>query len=152
GESTWNVTGKLTWNATDELQFNVKAEYTETDDEHYASLFQPDLACYNPGGPACQITASGLRAVMNIADLREGATSGAFGTSEGEEFFPSVALPAPFIGTRSETRRYLAEGIYTVNDWEISARATLNHQSLESYKDLDRSPYFGPLFAGVFHT
>jgi outer membrane receptor protein involved in Fe transport len=89
---------------------------------------------------------------MNIADLREGVTSGSFGTTEGEEFVPSVARPAPFLGTRSETRRYLAEGIYTLNDWEIAARATLNHQSLESYKDLDRSPYWGPLFAGVFQS
>lgn len=152
GESTWNVTGKLTWNASDALQFNVKAEYTETDDEHYASLFQPDLDCYTPGGPACEITAYGLRAVMNIADLREGATSAFAGTTVDGEFVPSTARPAPFIGTRSETRRYLAEGIYTVNDWEISARATLNHQSLESYKDLDRSPYWGPLFTGLFES
>lgn len=152
GESTWNITGKLTWNVNDALQVNVKAEYTETDDEHFASLFQPDLACYTPGGPACEITADGLRAVMNIADLREGATSALFGTTENGEFVPSTARPAPFIGTRSETRRYLAEGVYTVNDWELSVRATLNHQSLESYKDLDRSPYFGPLFAGVFES
>jgi outer membrane receptor protein involved in Fe transport len=152
GESTWNVTGKLTWNVSDALQVNVKAEYTETDDEHFASLFQPDLACYTPGGPACEITADGLRAVMNIADLREGATSSLFGITAGDEFMPSTARPAPFIGTRSETRRYLAEGIYTLNDWELSARATLNHQSLESYKDLDRSPYWGPLYGGVFET
>ncbi|MEZ5563939.1 MAG: TonB-dependent receptor [Gammaproteobacteria bacterium] len=152
GESTWNVTGKLTWNVSEALQFNVKAEYTETDDEHFASLFQPELACYTPGGPACEITAHGLRAVMNIADLREGATSGAFGTTDGDEFTPSTARPASFIGTRSETRRYLAEGLYTLDDWEIAVRATLNHQSLESYKDLDRSPYWGPLFAGVFET
>ncbi len=152
GESTWNVTGKLTWNVNEALQVNVKAEYTETDDEHFASLFQPDLACYTPGGPACEITADGLRAVMNIADLREGATSSLFGTTEDGEFVPSTAQPASFIGTRSETRRYLAEGIYTINDWEVSARATLNHQSLESFKDLDRSPYWGPLYGGVFET
>jgi outer membrane receptor protein involved in Fe transport len=152
GESTWNATGRLTWNVSDALQVNFKAEYTETDDEHFASLFQPELACYTPGGQACEITADGLRAVMNIADLREGATSGLFGTTEDGDFVPSTAGPASFIGTRSETRRYLAEGIYTVRDWELSARATLNHQSLESYKDLDRSPYWGPLFAGVFET
>lgn len=147
GESTWNLTGKLTWNVNDALQVNVKAEYTKTDDEHYASLFLPiaDFSC-------CEIKADGLRAVMDIANLREGATSGLFGTIVGDEFVPSTASPAPFIGTQSETRRYLAEGIYTINDWEVSARATLNHQSLESFKDLDRSPYYGPLFAGVFET
>ena len=152
GESTWNVTGKLTWNVSNALKLNFKAEYTETDDQHFASLFQPALACYVPGGPACEIKADGLRAVMNIADLREGATSSLFGTTEDGEFVPSTARPASFIGTRSETRRYLAEGIYTINEWEVSARATLNHQSLESFKDLDRSPYWGPLYAGVFET
>lgn len=70
GESTWNVTGKLTWNVNDALQVNVKAEYTKTDDEHYASLFLPIA-----GFSCCEIKADGLRAVMDIANLREGATS-----------------------------------------------------------------------------
>ena len=51
GESTWNVTGKLTWKPLDNLTINLKSEYTEADDEHYASLFQPELNCYLPGDP-----------------------------------------------------------------------------------------------------
>ena len=176
GESAWNVTGKLTWNASENLQFNFKAEYGESDDEHYASLFHPDLNCYVPTNPddryadivkrdsgppnnqpspgwyCGELSPDGLRATMNIADLREGATSAAFGTGTDDDFVYLAARPAPFIGTQTETRRYLLEGIYTLADWELVARTMLNRQRLETYKDLDRSPYFGPLFAGVFHS
>ena len=155
GESSWNVTTKLNFIATDNLSITLKADFTGSDDEHYASLFQPDLNCYVPGDPddpraditratspgwRCgEIAAAGLSAVMNIADLREGATS-----SEG------TAAPAPFIGTRTDTQRYLAEAVLALEGWDLTGRATLNRQELESYRDLDRSPYLGPLWLNLF--
>lgn len=162
GESTWNVTGKLTFLPTDDLTVNLKAEYSEADDQHYASLYQPALNCYVPGNPAdpragvtaptspgwwCgELQADGLRAVMNIADLREGATSsfGAFGATT------ISAAPAPFIGTRTESQRYLAEAIWTIGAWNLTTLGTINHQELESYRDLDRSPWLGPLWSNLF--
>ena len=155
GESTWNTTGKLVWNALDNLAVTVKAEHTEADDQHYASLFHPELNCYVPNQPddpraattapgspgwwCGEIKPDGLRAVMNIADLREGATS-IYGT----------ALPAPFIGTQTSTNRYLAEGKLDLAGWNVTALGTLNRQRLESYRDLDRSPYLGPIFVNLF--
>lgn len=149
GESTWNVTGKLSWRPLGNLTVNLKAEYTEADDEHYASLFQPELNCYLPGDPGAsptspgwrcgEIRADGLRASMNIADLREGATS-VYGT----------APPAPFLGTRTESERYLAEALLDAGGWSFSALGTANRQELESYRDLDRSPYLGPVWVNLF--
>jgi len=162
GESTWNVTGKLTFLPTDSLTINVKAEFTRADDEHFASLYQPELNCYvagDPDDPRADITAptspgwrcgevdgDGLRALIGIADLREGVTSryGAFGE-------PTIsAAPAPFIGTRTESQRYLAEARLDVGDWDMAVIGTINHQELESYRDLDRSPWLGPVWSNVF--
>jgi outer membrane receptor protein involved in Fe transport len=141
GESTWNVTGKLSWRALDNLTINVKADYTEADDEHYASLFHPDLNCVVDGEAnwCGELKADGLRAAMNIADLREGVTS-IYGT----------AAPAPFIGTQTTSERYLAEGLLDVGEWTVTALLTMNKQELESYRDLDRSPYLGPVWANLF--
>jgi len=156
GESTWNTTGKLVWNATENLTFTTKAEYTQADDEHFASLFHPQLNCYlptptfrtTPGWWCGEIKPDGLRAILNIADLKEGATSsfGAFGA-------PTVsAEPAPFIGTQTTSQRYLAQGDLNLGEWDVTAIATINRQELESYRDLDRSPYLGPLYANVFSS
>ncbi len=162
GESTWNVTGKLSWKPLDNLTVDFKAEYTEADDEHFASLFQPELNCYVPGNPddpraditspdspgwRCgEITADGLRAAMGIADLREGVTSnyGAFGNTT------ISADPAPFIGTQTSSERYLTQGSLNLGEWNVTALATINEQELESYRDLDQSPYLGPVWANVF--
>ena len=156
GESTWNVTGKLSWIATENLTINTKAEYTKSDDEHFASLFHPELNCYlptdeNPNLPGwwCgEIKPGGLQAILNIADLREGATSnyGANGTPL------ATAAPAPFIGTQTESQRYLVEGLLDLGGWDITAVATANRQRLESYRDLDRSPYLGPVWANLFDS
>jgi iron complex outermembrane receptor protein len=162
GESTWNVTGKLSWLPLDNLTIDVKAEYTEADDEHFASLFQPELNCYVPGDPddpraditdpdspgwRCgEITADGLRALIGIADLKTGVTSsyGALGN-------PTItAPPAPFIGTQTSSQRYLAQASLDLDEWNLTAVATRNRQELESYRDLDRSPFFGPIWANVF--
>lgn len=154
GESTWNATGKLSWRALDNLTINVKAEYTEANDQHYASLFHPALNncfidlqgnVFSEDGPQreqlyCgEIKPDGLRAAMNIADLREVATSN-YGT----------AAPAPFIGTQTSSKRYLAEGLLDLGEWTITSLLTKNEQRLESYRDLDRSPYLGPLWANLF--
>jgi len=163
GESSWNVTGKLSWRPVENLTINVKGDYTETDDEHFASLYQPELNCYVPGDPddpraditaptspgwRCgEITADGLRALIGgIADLREGVTSyfGAFGAST------ISAPPAPFIGTQTSSQRYLAEALLDLGDWDFTVLGTINHQELESYRDLDRSPWLGPLWSNVF--
>ncbi|MBL8199565.1 MAG: TonB-dependent receptor [Chromatiales bacterium] len=162
GESTWNVTGKLSWRPTENLTFNVKGEYTEADDEHFASLYQPELNCYvagdpddpraditaptSPGWRCGEITADGLRALIGIADLREGVTSnyGAFGE-------PTISTPpAPFIGTRTSSQRYLAEALLDLGDWDLAVVGTINHQELESYRDLDRTPWLGPVWSNVF--
>ncbi len=162
GESTWNVTGKLSWRPLESLTVNVKGEYTEADDEHFASLYQPELNCYVPNDPddpraditastspgwRCgEITADGLRAVIGIADLREGTTSsfGAFGE-------PTISTrPAPFIGTQTSSQRYLAEALLDLGGWDLAVIGTINHQELESYRDLDRTPWFGPLWSNVF--
>ncbi len=156
GESTWNVTGKLTWNVTENLTVNTKAEYTKSDDEHFASLFHPALNCFLktpetpllPGWWCGEIKADGLRAIMNIADLREGATS-----NYGPNGAPTVSAdPAPFIGTQTESQRYLVEGLLDLGGWDITAVATTNRQRLESYRDLDRSPYLGPAWANLFDS
>ena len=151
GESTWNVTGKLSFRPLDTLTFNLKADYTEADDEHFASLFQPNLNCHLPGDPntsptspgwRCgEIKPDGLRAILNIADLREGATSNL-----------STAAPAPFIGTQTSSQRYLAEGLLDLGGWDLRAIATMNKQELESYRDLDRSPALGPLWINLFDS
>lgn len=163
GESAWNVTGKLTWQALDNLAINLKVDHSESDDEHFASLFAPELNCYDPRNPLdpkaaitrtdfdgqdtprspgwfCgEVVADGHRALMNIADLREGATS-----------YYGTAAPAPFIGTQTETDRYLIEGILDLSGWTVVARWADNSQDLEQYRDLDRSPYLGPLFVNLF--
>ncbi len=139
GESTWNVTGKLSFRPLENLTFNVKADYTEADDEHFASLF---LDCTRPDEPCeGEIKPDGLRAIMNIADLREGATSN-LGT----------AAPAPFIGTQTTSQRFLAEGLLDLGGWDLKAIATMNKQELESYRDLDRSPALGPLWINLFDS
>jgi outer membrane receptor protein involved in Fe transport len=162
GESTWNVTGKLTFLPTENLTINLKGEFTQADDEHFASLYQPDLNCYVPGDPddpradvtaptspgwwCGEINGDGLRALIGIADLREGVTSsyGAFGE-------PTIsAAPAPFIGTQTESQRYLAEAKLDVGDWNLAVVGTINHQELESYRDLDRTPWLGPVWSNVF--
>lgn len=161
GESTWNVTGKLSWLPTDDLTVNIKAEYTEADDEHFASLYQPELNCYvpddpddpradvtaptSPGWRCGEITADGLRALIGIADLREGVTS------EFEAFGqPLSTPPAPFIGTQTSSQRYLAEALLDLGEWQLAVTGTINHQELESYRDLDRTPWFGPIWSNVF--
>ena len=157
GESTWNATGKLVWNALDNLAVTVKAEYTKANDEHYASLFHPELNCYIAGDPndrhaditapnspgwwCGEIKPDGLRAQMNIADLREGATSTL-----------DTARPAPFIGTQTSTERYLAQAKLDLRGWDIAAAGTVNRQELESYRDLDRSPYLGPFVVNLFDS
>jgi outer membrane receptor protein involved in Fe transport len=143
------VTGKLSWEALDNLEINLKAEHSESDDEHFASLFAPELNCYLPGqsgaslgspGWYCgEVREEGHRALMNIADLREGATS-----------YYGTAAPAPFIGTQTETDRYLIEGILDLDGWALVARWADNSQELEQYRDLDRSPYLGPIFVNLF--
>lgn len=162
GESTWNVTGKLSFLPTEDLTINVKAEYTEADDEHFASLYQPELNCYvpfdpddpradvtaptSPGWRCGEVTADGLRALIGIADLREGVTSefGAFGE-------PTISTaPAPFIGTQTSSQRYLAEALLDLGAWNLAVTGTINHQELESYRDLDRTPWFGPIWSNVF--
>lgn len=162
GESTWNVTGKLSWRPTENLTVSVKGEYNEADDEHFASLYQPELNCYVPNNPddpraditarmspgwRCgEITADGLRALIGIADLREGTTS-------GFAAFDNLTIstrPAPFIGTQTSSQRYLAESLLDLGDWNVAVIGTINHQELESYRDLDRTPWFGPLSSNVF--
>lgn len=156
GESSWNATGKLSWRPSDALTINLKADYTETDDEHFASLYHPELNCYLPGDPGAAATSpgwycgelkvDGLRALLGIADLKYGVTSnyGAFGN-------PTIsAAPAPFIGTRTETQRYLLEGLADLGEWDLTVMGTINHQVLESYRDLDRSPWLGPVWSNVF--
>lgn len=149
GESGWNTTGKLLWNAADNLAITFKADYTESDDDHFASLFQPNLNCQVvPGGAPwfCgELKADDLRSQMNLAELRLGATSTTMANGQAIE-----ARPAPFIGTQTETQRYLLEGVLGVGTWEVVARATRNRQQLESYRDLDRSPYLGPLYVNLF--
>jgi len=139
GESTWNVTGKLTWKPRDNLTVNLKSEYTEADDEHYASLFWTELNCYGNTWFCGELKADGLRALMNIADLRDGAESD-FGT----------ARPASFIGTQTTTERYLAEAILDLGGWRFTTIGTANNQELESFRDLDQSPYLGALWANFF--
>lgn len=162
GESTWNVTGKLSWRPAETLTVNVKGEYTEADDEHFASLYQPELNCYvagdpddpraditaptSPGWRCGEITQDGLRALIGIADLREGVTSnfGAFGE-------PTISTaPAPFIGTQTSSQRYLAEALLDLGEWDLAVVGTINHQELESYRDLDRTPWLGPVWSNVF--
>jgi len=158
GESTWNVTGKLTWKPLDNLTINAKAEYTKADDEHFASLYHTytnKLNCYipfDPDDPRASITnptspgwfcgeikPGGLRAIINIADLRVGATS-TYGT----------ARPAPFIGTQTESKRYLTEALLDLGGWDFTAVVAANKQELESYRDLDRTPWLGPLYVNLF--
>ena len=154
GESTWNTTGKLVWSATENLTFTGKAEYGKADDEHFASLFHPQLNCYLPtlerpdlpGWWCGELKPHGLHALINIADLREGATS--FFAPIGAETV--TAPPAPFIGTRTTSQRYLAQAQLALGEWDVTATGTINRQNLESYRDLDRSPYLGPLFANLF--
>ncbi len=162
GESTWNVTGKLSWRPTDALTVDFKAEYTEADDEHFASLYQPELNCYVPGDPddpragitnpdslgwRCgEITADGLRAVIGIADLKTGVTS--FNGPIGNTTI--TAPPAPFVGTQTSSERYLTQGALDLGEWNVTAIATMNRQELESYRDLDRTPWLGPVWSNVF--
>ncbi len=145
GESAWNTTGKLLWQASDNLEITFKADYSESDDEHFASLLQTNLECFDGTWICGELKPEGLRAEMNIADLREGAVNGL--EVEGQ---PITAAPAPFIGTQTETQRYLVEGVWTLGGWDLVARGTYNEQELESYRDLDRSPYLGPLYVNLF--
>jgi len=165
GTSSWNITGTLQWNATEALTVKFKAEYTSTSDDHYADLLFPTLNCFpgpatppgatvnplSPGWYCGELKPDGLRSIMNIADLREGA-----GPSGYAPLSPAlgdgVAAPAPFIGQETETRRYLLEGFYDLAGGQLIARATRNRQDLESYRDLDRSPYLGPLLANLFSS
>ena len=154
GEATWDVTGKLTWLPTENLEINLKASYGETDDDHYAIFYKDDLNCFRPGDPIpsggtapssspgwyCgKLTIDGLRNTMNIADMIDGATSNT-----------GTARPAPFVGVRSETERYLVEAVYEINEWEIIGRYSHNVQTVETYRDLDRGPGLGPLTINVF--
>jgi outer membrane receptor protein involved in Fe transport len=166
GESSWNLTGKLVFTPTDNLELSLKVDYTETDDDHFASLLQPARNCYVPGDPSdpkaaitdpnspgwfCgELKPDGLRAQMNIADLREGADSRYTQDLEGTSLYAGPAAPAPFIGTRTTTERYLGQASWSVGGWTLAGVAAANRQELESYRDLDRSPYLGPVWANVF--
>lgn len=165
GTSSWNITGTLQWNATEALTVKFKAEYTQTSDDHYADLLFPTLNCFpgpatpagatvNPDSPGwyCgELKPDGLRSIMNIADLREGAGPSTFIPLD-PALGDGVAAPAPFIGQETETRRYLLEAFYDLAGGQLIARATMNKQDLESYRDLDRSPYLGPLYANLFSS
>ena len=159
------MTGKLVWDVSDRLQLSGKIQYTETDDDHYVGLPSYDLNCFrnqNAGGglwePVDPVQDAGVRtdmrspgwfcgevsfddiqAEMNLVELDDGATS-TFGT----------AVPAPFVGTESETTRYLGEAIYDLNEWELVGRATYNEQDLLQFRDLDRTPALGPVYSNLF--
>ena len=55
-----------------------------------------------------------------------------------------------FIGTQTESRRYLAEALLDLDGWDVTGITTINRQELESYRDLDRSPYLGPVYLNLF--
>jgi outer membrane receptor protein involved in Fe transport len=158
GEETWNLTGKLSWTPTDNVTVTVKASYGETDDDHYAVFFQDELNCFGPGpivddpdtpgmesgvspGWYCgELKLDGLKPLVNIADIADGATS-IYGTSR----------PAPFVGTQSQTWRYLAElRAATPDGWDVLARYSRNDQEVQQYRDLDRGPALGPAYINVF--
>ena len=165
GESVWDFTGKLVWDATDDLELSAKIQYTETDDDHYIGLPSFELNCFRnqPAGPGLwepvdPLQDAGVRtdmrspgwfcgeldfdnsfAQMNLNELDEGATT-RFGS----------ASPAQFVGIESETWRYLGEAVYDLNDWELVGRATYNDQELIQFRDLDRTPALGPVYANLF--
>ena len=148
GEETWNLTGKIEWRPRDDFAVSFKTSYTETNDDHYAAFFQSETNCFLPGqdgGPDSpgwfcgKLKIDGLENQMNIADFATGATS----------TLATVAA-APFAGAESETKRYLAEVFWDPGEWSLVARYASNEQDVEQYRDLDRSPYLGPLDFNVF--
>jgi outer membrane receptor protein involved in Fe transport len=147
GEETWNVTGKIEWRPRDDFAVSFKTAYTETNDDHYAAYFQPEVNCFLPGannpdspGWFCgKLRVDNLLNQMNIADFATGATS-TFGSVDA----------APFVGAESETIRYLAEVFWDPGEWSVIARYANNEQDVEQYRDLDRTPYLGPLDLGIF--
>jgi len=103
GSSSPHVNAKSTWNVSDALQVNFNAEYTETDDEHHTSLFQPDLACYTPGGTPCEITAPGAKPAVTSQKVSVRSTTGKY-QRESPDFCNRVEYGLPEIdGHRSWT-------------------------------------------------
>ena len=158
GEETFDLTGKLSFRPTENLEINFKTSYTETEDDHFASLLVPtsDLNCFLPGEPGSgpvtegwicgEVDPDGLVTQVNIPNLREGVSADGFITGD------IAAGPAPFIGARSQIHRYLGEVKWDIEEWEAIGRATYNISRSEFYKDLDRSPAMGPAGVGLFEN
>ncbi len=153
GEETWDVTGKLVLRPFENLEINLKASHSESEDDHFPALLVPvsDLNCFLPGTPGAgtdtegwfcgELEAEGLVSKLNLPNMIEGVTN-----------FIGTAAPAPFVGAREESQRYLAEGILDLGEWAVTGRATYNKQESQFFRDLDRSPALGPASTGLFES
>ncbi|TDJ43066.1 MAG: TonB-dependent receptor [Gammaproteobacteria bacterium] len=165
GEETKDISGKLTWVVTDAFELSAKIDYIETDDGHFPALIVPTagLNCFRPpdavsgfeGDPEAGDFSPGwfcgklgpantIPSQLNLPDFKRGVTTKPPGS-------PTVSSqPAPFIGAQTDTTRYLLEGIYDINDWEIIGRVGYTDYATEYVRDLDRSYGLGPVATGLF--
>jgi outer membrane receptor protein involved in Fe transport len=175
GEETKDMTLKLVFDATDNLQFMAKGQWYRTDDEHIPSLRLPiaDRNCFRtedlfrvdsngdpdpfPGDPAynglpvgdyspgwlCgKADLDGLNTQVNLPHLLNGVQTGR----------TKFAAPAPFIGAQEDGNLYTLQGIYDVQDWSFTARATSSNIDSAYTRDLDRSYGLGPTASGLFES
>ncbi len=165
GEETVDFSGKLLWNVNDIAEITAKVDYIETDDDHYPALFVPieNLNCFRPadalsgfeGDSGAGAASPGwfcgqlgpdstVPSKLNLPDFRTGLTT--LPPSGG----PISSTPAPFIGTQSETTRYLLKGVIDLSDWELTTRAGYTDVHDEFVRDLDRTYALGPVATGLF--
>jgi iron complex outermembrane receptor protein len=165
GEETIDFSGKLLWNIGDSAEITAKIDYIETHDDHFPALFLPidSLNCFRPAdsvsgfdgdanagvaspGWFCGELGPGLTvpSKLNLPDYRTGVTTRPPGSGI------VTSTPAPFIGSRSETTRYLLQGVFDIKEWELTTRAAYTDNSDGFVRDLDRTYALGPVTTGLF--
>lgn len=139
-EDTKDFTAKLRFLATDNVQFNIKANYSDTNDGHFASVFVrgDELNCFRPGidagtpatarGYYCgEIKVGNRKPHLNLPDFVDGVTTAA-GTSK-----PRKA------GNQRQVWRWVGDMQADVNDWNFLAQATYNTDTANFESDGDRT-------------
>jgi outer membrane receptor protein involved in Fe transport len=60
------------------------------------------------------------------------------------------SAPAPFLGQRNTTERFLFDATYTWNEWQFLGRVTAGNYEEENVRDLERNYSLGPVTTGLF--
>ena len=165
GEETIDFSGKLVWNLNDSAEITAKIDYIETDDDHNPALFVPisNLNCFRPADAL-----SGFSGDANAGFASPGWFCGKLGpefsipsklnlphfrnslTTSPPSGGPITSIPAPLIGSQTETTRYLLESSIDIDEWELTTRIGYTDFHEEFVRDLDRTYAVGPVATGLF--